>query len=62
MRRTPSDNPTESPIIVVLVFSVAVCPLVGEGESEDEGEDEDECSVIAVGSRRGIQNGVNLEL
>ena len=58
MRRTPSDNPTESPITITSIFSVAVCPLLGEGK--DEGEDD--CSVTrTVGSRQGIQKGVNLE-
>ena len=61
MRRTPSDNPTESPITMTSIFSVAVCPLLGEGKGEDEGEGEDECSVTG-GSRQGIQKGVNLEL
>ena len=32
MRRTLSDSPTESPIIV-LVFSAAGCPIMDEGES-----------------------------
>ena len=46
MRRIPSDNPTESPITIILIFSVAGCPLVGEGEDvEGEGEGEGECSV-----------------
>ena len=62
MRRTPSDNPTESPITITLIFSVAVCPLLGEDEDEDEDEGEGEGDVIVVGSRRGIQNGINLEL
>ena len=36
-------------ITIILIFSVAGCPLVGEGEDvegEGEGEGEGECSVI----------------
>ena len=34
MRSTPSDTPTESPIIVVLVFSAGGCSIMDEGEGE----------------------------
>ena len=62
MRRTPSDNPTESPITITSIFSVAVCPLLGEGKDEGKDEGEDDCSVTCtVGSRQRIQKEVNLE-